>query len=60
MKDEVFITIKELAERWRVNPLQVYRNKDIDSDFPKAYKPFGKILFKLKDVEKYEKSRIVK
>ena len=57
-KDETFITINELAARWRVNPLAVYRRKDKDKDFPCQYKVLGKVLFKLKDIERYEKSRV--
>lgn len=57
-KDETFITIKELAARWRVNPLAVYRKKDKDPNFPRQYRMLGTgVLFKLKDIVKYENSR---
>jgi hypothetical protein len=57
-KEETFITVKELAARWRVNPLAVYRRKDKDADFPRQYKMLGKVLFKLKDIERYENKKI--
>lgn len=61
MNNPTFITIKELAARWRVNPLAIYRHKDKDPDFPQPYKILGKgVLFKLKDVERYEKDKIIK
>lgn len=61
MNDTTFITVKQLAERWHCSRLTIYRNKDNDPAFPKQYKTLAKgVLFKLKDIERYEKSKMIK
>lgn len=58
-----YLTIEELAERWKRNKFTIYRIKDKYKDFPKQYvlaSGKSKILFKIKEViefeEKYMKS----
>ena len=52
-----YITIDELAARWKRNKFTIYHIKDKYKDFPKQYKlPAGKskILFKIKDIIEFE------
>ncbi|MBQ7412668.1 MAG: hypothetical protein IJ077_08660 [Eubacterium sp.] len=52
-----YITIDELAERWKRNKFTIYKIKDKYKDFPTQYKLAGgksKILFKIKEVIKFE------
>lgn len=52
-----YITIDELAERWKRNKFTIYKIKDKYKDFPKQYKLAGgksKILFKVKEVIEFE------
>lgn len=52
-----YLTIEELAERWKRNKFTIYAIKDKYKDFPKQYKLAGgksKILFKVKDVIEFE------
>lgn len=52
-----FLTVKELAARWRVGPIAIYQNKKTTPDFPEQIRPLGQktILFRLSDVVAYEK-----
>lgn len=52
-----FLTVKELAARWRVGPMAIYQNKDLTPDFPEQIRPLGQksILFRMSDVIAYEK-----
>lgn len=52
-----YLTIEELAERWKRNKFTIYAIKDKYKDFPKQYKLAGgksKILFKVKEVIEFE------
>lgn len=52
-----YLTIDELAKRWKRNKFTIYHIKDNYKDFPKQYKlPTGKskILFKIKDIIEFE------
>lgn len=52
-----YITIDELAERWKRNKFTIYHIKDKYKDFPKQYKLAGgksKILFKIQDIIEFE------
>lgn len=50
-----YLTIEELAIRWKKNKFTIYHIKDKNPDFPRQYKFFGKnILFKIKDVIDFE------
>lgn len=61
MNDTTFITVQQLAERWHCNRLTIYRKKDKDTHFPRPYKKLGKgVLFKLKEIERYEESKRTK
>lgn len=55
-----FLTVNELAERWRCNTRNIYRQGKRPAGFPKAIRLFGgknkKILFRMSDVIEYEKS----
>ena len=51
-----YLTIEELAKRWKRNKFTIYHIKDKYKDFPKQYKLIGgsKILFKIKEVIEFE------
>lgn len=51
-----YLTIEELAKRWKRNKFTIYHIKDQCKDFPKQYKLIGgsKILFKIKDIIEFE------
>lgn len=52
-----YLTIEELAERWKRNKFTIYAIKDKYKDFPRQYKLAGgksKILFKVKEVIEFE------
>lgn len=50
-----YMTIDELAKRWRKNKFTIYHIKDKHPDFPRQYKFFGKnILFKIAEVIDFE------
>lgn len=55
-----YLTVEDLAMRWRKNKFTIYRWKDKKPDFPKSHKIFGNILFKIKDIEAYEKKLGIK
>lgn len=50
-----YLTVDDLAQRWKKNKFTIYRWKDTKKDFPKPYKIFGNVLFKIKDIIAYEK-----
>lgn len=56
---EEFLTIKELATRWKISVWTLYRWKISIADFPKSY-GFSKknYLFKIQDVKEYEKKKL--
>lgn len=51
-----YLTIDELAKRWKRNKFTIYHIKDKYQDFPRQYKLAGgsKILFKIKEVIEFE------
>jgi predicted DNA-binding transcriptional regulator AlpA len=51
-----FLTVEELAARWKVNPNTIYRMKDDKTDPLPHYKLKGSIRFKLMDIEQYEQT----
>jgi len=54
-----YLTIDELAIRWKKNKFTIYNMKDKNKDFPKQYKFFGgRILFKIKEVIDFEEKHI--
>lgn len=56
-----YLTIEELAERWKRNKFTIYIIKDKYKDFPKQYKLAGgksKILFKVKEVIEFEEKHM--
>lgn len=61
MTEPAFITTEELAKRWGVSPVTI-RNQRSKGEGPPYFKPFGpngKALYKVEDVDAYEKSRTV-
>lgn len=50
-----YLTVDELAKRWKKNKFTIYRWKDEKKDFPEQYRIFGNVLFKRKDVIIYER-----
>ena len=51
-----FLTVEELAERWKVSRSYIY-NRLSNKSFPVKPKRFGRLVrFRLKDVEEYERS----
>jgi hypothetical protein len=53
---EQFLTIKELAARWRKCIYTIYRWKDSKPDFPAQFRQGEKgIVFDIQDVIRYEK-----
>lgn len=50
-----YLTVEDLAIRWRKNKFTIYRWKDKKPDFPKPHRIFGNVLFKIKDILAYEK-----
>jgi len=51
---EKFLTMEELAERWRIKKDSIYNWKTRKLG-PKQTKIVGRVLFALKDVEDFEK-----
>lgn len=50
---EKFLTMEELAERWRIKKDSIYNWKSRKLG-PKQTKIVGKVLFSLKDIEDFE------
>ena len=50
-----YLTVDDLAVRWGKNKFTIYRWKDTKKDFPKSYRIFGNVLFKIQDIIAYEK-----
>lgn len=50
-----YLTIEDLAKRWKKHKFTIYRWKDEKKNFPKQHRIFGNILFKIQDVIAYEK-----
>ncbi|MCH5201891.1 MAG: hypothetical protein J1F17_01665 [Oscillospiraceae bacterium] len=60
MSENVFLTVKELSERWKCSIYSIYRSVD-KVDFIPCYRLCGGgILFKIKDIEEYEKQKVQK
>lgn len=61
-KKEEFLTIKDLAARWKTSVLYVHRVRDKNKNFPPAYRIMsgkGKMYFKMSEIESYENSKKV-
>ena len=52
---EEFLTVKELAKRWKVSEKKVYEMVKADDPIP-HYRFKGSIRFKLADLEAYEQT----
>lgn len=57
-----FLTVKELAERWRCDPWVFYNRRNKIEGFPKGIRLTGKknILFRLSDIIEYENKQAEK
>lgn len=53
------VTVKQLATRWKVTELTVWRTSSRHADILKPMKIGGKLLFEPDDIQKYEASRRV-
>ena len=52
------LSICELATRWRIAPKTLYNRRVSGSDIPQAVKIGGRLVFRLIDVERYERDHL--
>lgn len=50
-----YLTVSDLAKRWKKNIFTIYHWQKTKKNFPKAQRIFGNIVFKIQDVINYEK-----
>lgn len=56
MTEKTFLTVRDVAKRWKISEKRVYQLKD-DLEDPISHHRFGRnIRFDLKDIEAYERS----
>ena len=56
--DRRFIRDPDLAKRWGVSPMFIYRHEKSDPDFPPKYRLGARMnCRRVEDVEAYEKSK---
>lgn len=53
-----YLTVDDLAKRWKKNIFTIYHWKRKKKGFPKSHRIFNNVVFKIEDVIRYEESMV--